>query len=249
VRRISYGINSTHDIDHPCLAKVRKIIPRSKVISECRTAIQCGLSTFCSIVPDSCRPTDDIITEHKLSKKGVVMNYNNYEWKIVKRFGVALQGWPVGTIRNPASVNSRIELDRLHDALTNMTCKWTKLSEADLSALKANNKVRSERGEQIYKARKRKRLTKDDMVDSGDEGEGGADGAGEAGNNGTGQADNNGAGKADNNGAGGVGETGSNSLGHGAGSVDGTGGSGSMIAAASACNSGEGGGGAGNVDN
>jgi hypothetical protein len=36
-----------------------------------------------------------------LFKKAIPMNYNNYEQKIIERYGVALKGWPVGRYSQP----------------------------------------------------------------------------------------------------------------------------------------------------
>jgi hypothetical protein len=32
------------------------------------------------------------------------MNYNNYEGKIIKTFGVTLKGWPKGAVQNPGAI-------------------------------------------------------------------------------------------------------------------------------------------------
>jgi hypothetical protein len=47
---------------------------------------------------------DDILRENNLMKAKIVMNYDNYEMKIVEKYGVALKGWPTGQVRNPGKV-------------------------------------------------------------------------------------------------------------------------------------------------
>lgn len=89
------------------------------------------------------------------------MNYNNYELKIVEEFGVALRGWPDGTVRNPGKLGSRIKVRELLTALLDGSCHWASLDEDELAARVSGNKEKQARGELIYKPRKKaKRPTK-----------------------------------------------------------------------------------------
>jgi hypothetical protein len=120
---------------------------------------------------------DTILQAHMLIKKSCQMNYTNYEAKIVERFGVALQSWPIAVVCNPSQVNSCLDLNKLVDALDLGTCMWIKLTDDELKARKTENRARSERGEPVYKPRKRKEMANkrppvvvsSDDLSSGDE--------------------------------------------------------------------------------
>ncbi len=80
------------------------------------------------------------------------MNYDNYEAKIVERYGVALVGFPC-KLTNPANLG-RIDLEKVINTLNAGTCYWTKLSKSELEARVKVNQARQAAGEKIYKARK-----------------------------------------------------------------------------------------------
>jgi hypothetical protein len=54
---------------------------------------------------------DAILQEHKLTKKAVKMNYENYKGKVIERFGITLKGWPVGAVCNPSKLHIQTNLD------------------------------------------------------------------------------------------------------------------------------------------
>ena len=96
---------------------------------------------------------DATLRENKYKAK-VTMNYENYEGKIVERYGVALQGWPCGEIRNPSKVGSHQEVTKLLEALKSGECRWVTLSDEEIAQRKATNKAHQARGETVYKSRK-----------------------------------------------------------------------------------------------
>lgn len=97
------------------------------------------------------------------------MNYNNYERSIVERYGVALSGWPVsGGVRNPGKVRA-MQINKLLEALQSEKCKWVMLTAEELKARIADNKARQARGENVYKARRRKGTTELAESDSDDD--------------------------------------------------------------------------------
>jgi hypothetical protein len=85
------------------------------------------------------------------------MNYNNYEGKIVEEFGVCLEGWPVGEVRNPANVGGRANVTKLFGALKNKTCHWIRLTDEELRQRIDNNHERVAAGEEVYKPRRAKK--------------------------------------------------------------------------------------------
>ncbi|KAG2107635.1 uncharacterized protein F5147DRAFT_774080 [Suillus discolor] len=98
----------------------------TKLISLCRQHIQDGLDI---ILPTLSHPP----------KKKVKMNYNNYEGKIVKTYGVALENFP-GTVQNPGKIGCCEDLIKLYDLLFKGACSWTKLTSDKLMEHIAKNK-------------------------------------------------------------------------------------------------------------
>lgn len=67
------------------------------------------------------------------------MNYSQYEQKIVKPFGVALDGWPIdGHICNPGGLGCK-DTTTLRDALARGVCKWITLTEEEVAARQIYN--------------------------------------------------------------------------------------------------------------
>ncbi|THG92537.1 hypothetical protein EW026_g8394 [Hermanssonia centrifuga] len=116
------------------------LLKGKKLISKCRTLIQEGLNTILK--------TKGITHE-------VLMNYINYERKIVEQHGVELQGWPCKKFVNPGDVKGRQELEKLFHALHTKTCAWKPLSAGELEERQCRNRERQAAGEVIYKPRKK----------------------------------------------------------------------------------------------
>ena len=75
------------------------------------------------------------------------MNYAQYERKIVKSLGVALDGWPiVGHIRNPGNLSCN-EATILKNALVHGVCKWVIQTPVVLSARQHDNQHFANNGE------------------------------------------------------------------------------------------------------
>jgi hypothetical protein len=85
-----------------------------------------------------------------------MMNYDNYEQKIVETYAVALQNYPLGDVQNPGKIGRREDLMKLLDSLMDTTCSWVKLTEDEVADRKNKNEERQARGEQIYKPWKRR---------------------------------------------------------------------------------------------
>ena len=88
------------------------------------------------------------------------MNYCNYEGKIMKKYGVALKGWPTGNpgVCNPSAVGSQPMLEKLLSTLKSSQCCWVVLTEDELEARKKDNQAGDDHGEQIYKPHKSTKL-------------------------------------------------------------------------------------------
>jgi hypothetical protein len=97
------------------------------------------------------------------------MNYINYESGIVKKFGVALIGWPVdGKVQNPGGLGPDEGLV-LRNALEKKECRWIILTEEEQEARKIQNTQREKDGEQIYVPRKKRPRKSAEGVDSEDD--------------------------------------------------------------------------------
>ncbi|KAG2135172.1 hypothetical protein DEU56DRAFT_738142 [Suillus clintonianus] len=124
--------------------------PLNKLISDCRTIIQEELES---------------IALEKNIKKAVKMNYVNYERNIVEHCGVALVGWPLpGPVCNPSKVGGRAEVQKLLDALQREphhreSCHWVVLTDEELVQRMTENRARHSRGEAVYVARKKRKVT------------------------------------------------------------------------------------------
>ncbi|KAG2108832.1 hypothetical protein BD769DRAFT_1332992, partial [Suillus cothurnatus] len=82
------------------------------------------------------------------------MNYENYEWKIVETYSIALETFPLGTVVNPGKIGRREDLVRLLDSLMDGSCEWVKLTDTELTERVKKNIERQARGEKVYKPRK-----------------------------------------------------------------------------------------------
>lgn len=56
---------------------------------------------------------------------------NNYEDRIVMRYGVSLQGWPLPTIKNPSNIARLGDLNSVLDALKEGCCHWKQLTSEE----------------------------------------------------------------------------------------------------------------------
>ena len=94
----------------------------------------------------------DMINQQNGKSGPCKMNYDNYEGKVVERWGVILKGWPGKKgIVNPGKVGRVAEVKILLKALTNRSCKWERLTEEGLQLRIQDNMVRQASGEQVYK--------------------------------------------------------------------------------------------------
>jgi hypothetical protein len=84
-----------------------------------------------------------------------MMNYNNYEQKIVETYAVALQNYLLGDVQNPGKIGHHEDLMKLLDSLMDTTCLWVKLTEDEVADHKNKNKEHQACGGQIYKPQKR----------------------------------------------------------------------------------------------
>lgn len=82
------------------------------------------------------------------------MNYDNYERKVVENWGVELRGWTSAKVVNPAKLGGRPAVIALWKALSNESCRWEKLTEAELKDRIESNHQHEAAGEEVYKPRK-----------------------------------------------------------------------------------------------
>ncbi|KAG0696204.1 hypothetical protein DFH29DRAFT_1004751 [Suillus ampliporus] len=90
-------------------------------------------------------------------KKGIVMNYNNYDTAIVETYGVRLVGWPQGVkFISPSNIGTVGDIRKLRDALKGRTCYWKALTQAEVKAHSAELEARHSAGEVVRKPRKKR---------------------------------------------------------------------------------------------
>jgi hypothetical protein len=117
-----------------------------------------------------------------LSKYGyhekLIMNYDNYERKVVEEHSVELRGWVTSKVTNPGKMGTRQTIRDLLLALQTKQCRWVKLTGNELTQRIASNAAREAAGEQVYKRRKKptNKLTKtggcirsSEFIDDGDD--------------------------------------------------------------------------------
>ncbi|KAG1734108.1 hypothetical protein EDB19DRAFT_1911214 [Suillus lakei] len=123
-------------------ATISQRLSLTKLVSLCHWNIQDGLNIILAMTKPSC-------------KKKVMMNYDNYEQKIMETYAVALQNYLLGDVQNPGKIGHHEDLMKLLDSLVNTTCLWVKLTEDEVADRKNKNEECQAHGEQIYKPRKR----------------------------------------------------------------------------------------------
>jgi hypothetical protein len=101
------------------------------------------------------------------------MNYVNYDDAIVIPFRVKLAGYPLKDFASPSTISNTADLRTLRDAYKTGSCKWVRLTEAEVEAHAKDIEVRRKNGETIGKARKKRKdagvLRKRKVVDVNDE--------------------------------------------------------------------------------
>ncbi|THH00434.1 hypothetical protein EW026_g2105 [Hermanssonia centrifuga] len=148
---------------------------KAQAVSSARSSVQEGFNMILR--------HKDVRVIRKGKEKEIKMNYDNYEAKIVEKYGVALVGYPCKLV-NPGNLG-RTDLESVIAAFKDGTCRWEKLSASQLKARIDCNHARQAAGEQIYKARKGRSRTQkgnpksSETIDSGDD-EGIEDGASQA---------------------------------------------------------------------
>ncbi|KAG0695960.1 hypothetical protein DFH29DRAFT_1004997 [Suillus ampliporus] len=144
-----------------CAGTVSQRLPLTKLVSLCCQNIQDGLDII-------------VATLNPAPKKRVVMNYKNYEWKIVETYGIALDGFPLGTMQNPGKIGHHENLVQLLDSLINNSCAWLKFPDSECTECTKNNCECQANGEQVYKAQKRRAakatsVKSKETIDDGDD--------------------------------------------------------------------------------
>jgi hypothetical protein len=133
----------------------------------------------CQIIHGADDVIANILIRNHISDKPL-MNYENYERRVVENWGIVLHGWPLKKVVNPAKAGARRDLDQLHEALMNGTCAWVKLTKEELVQRIENNCAREAAGEEVYKHRKvsthkKAARSRDAIDDDEEEGEEGSD--------------------------------------------------------------------------
>ena len=85
------------------------------------------------------------------------MNYDQYNYQIVLRYGVRLLGWPKDLeFKSPSRMHNVTDLHTLRNALQAKTCRWVKLSRQELKDFEADVKRREADGTLKKKERKQR---------------------------------------------------------------------------------------------
>jgi len=137
--------------------------PLNKLVGDCHSTIQKGLGKSLFLLfkllykPHIQHLLGDVLQDNSVNRT-VCMNYDNYECKIIEKFGMELIGWPhdLLPIRNPGQLGGHDRVQELLIALITKVCHWKKLSEEDRQRRILLNSERHARGEQVYKPRKKR---------------------------------------------------------------------------------------------
>ena len=90
-------------------------------------------------------------------KKGIAMNYRNYQTAIICAWGVKLVGWPNGVqFVNPSHLGTVADLRRIRDALRDKSCYWKALTASESKAHKEELQARAAAGDAIQVPRKQR---------------------------------------------------------------------------------------------
>lgn len=85
------------------------------------------------------------------------MQYARYEQDIVQRYGIVLEGWTYENFVNPSELSTSIPaLCELHDALTNGTCRFVKLTAAQKKEREVSYQAKISAGEIVIPKRKKR---------------------------------------------------------------------------------------------
>ena len=85
------------------------------------------------------------------------MNYDQYDYQIVRRWGVRLVGWPRDLdFKSPSKMHNVSDLQTLRDALQAKTCRWIKLNHQEQQEFEQDIKRREAEGSLKKKERKKR---------------------------------------------------------------------------------------------
>ena len=84
------------------------------------------------------------------------MSYENYDYDIIAKHGVRIEGWPDAVpFQNPSRIFSVTDLITVRDAWRAKTCRWAKMSCGDLTKFKKELEAKEAAGKG-KKARKKR---------------------------------------------------------------------------------------------
>jgi hypothetical protein len=129
----------------------------------CYQNIQDGLGNLCShqLQASTDHESTDIITVtlNPVLEKRVVMNYENYEQKIVETYSITLKTFPLGTVVNPGKIGHHEDLVQLLNSLMDGSCEWVKLTDTELTEHVKKNIGHQAHSEKVYKPPKHRTNT------------------------------------------------------------------------------------------
>lgn len=94
------------------------------------------------------------VIEYVSSIPDALMNYNNYDTKVVQKYRVKIIGWTHNKLISPFNIHTVDELRTLRDALRCGACYWARMTKAELTRHSKEMEMRESAGEVVVVKRK-----------------------------------------------------------------------------------------------
>lgn len=83
-----------------------------------------------------------------------MINYVNYDKRIVLKLGLSLEGWTYSEMVTPLAIDDLGDIRELLEELRNNYCRWIRLTDVEVRRHKHNITTREAWGEQVGQKRK-----------------------------------------------------------------------------------------------
>ena len=93
-------------------------------------------------------------TETVSQMKKAVMNYSNYDMRVIQKFKVKLVGWTYNKFVSPFEIHTIDDVRTLAEALRCGRCHWVRLTSSEITRHAKDVETRKAAGETVGKARK-----------------------------------------------------------------------------------------------
>jgi hypothetical protein len=124
----------------------------SMLQKECSAIINGTLSMFFFHLTSPVN--SDYLTETVSQSRQALMNYPNYDTKVIDRYQTKLVGWTYREFKSPFDIHAIDDVRILLEALQCGSCHWVRMTKTDMSHHKAEIVKRKANGETVGTARK-----------------------------------------------------------------------------------------------